>query len=162
MAFMYEDTTVVSLAEPQDVYDKDQRVFDANEVLTEAVVLSGLSRATERIEAKLKATQWWKSVNPGYTTATLPDINLDLILNRQNDFTDLCVYIALSEYILPGVADFGDPDAAEIAKISFYTLRASELFTELATSCDWYDTDVSGTVDSDEKTSQVYVEKRIR
>lgn len=162
MAFMYENDSVVSLAEPQDVIDKDQRIFDANESLTEAVIQSGLTRATERIAAKLKATQWWRSVNPGVSTARLPDVNLDLILNRQEDFTDLCVYLALSEYILPGVADFADPDSAERQKMGYYELRATELFTELSTSVDWYDIDESGTIEDDEKSSSTYVVKRIR
>lgn len=163
MAFIYDESSnVTSFAETQDVIDKDKRIRDANECLSDATIETSLTRATERILAKLKMSTWWKGVNSSYTTGTLPDIDANLILGRQDDFTDLCVYTALSEYILPGVADFGDPEDADVAKISFYGVKASELFTELITLNDWYDTDNSGTVEDDEKTTTGYSLKRIR
>ena len=163
MAFVIEDDLEVSsFADYTDVYEKDTRIFDANESLSESVVVSGVERATERILAKLKTSQWWRSDNPGYTTGNLPDIDSKLIINRQDDFTDLCVYVALSDYILPNIADFGDVESAERQKMSYYSTRADELFVELSTAGDWYDTDADGTVSSDEVLPTTFNLKRIR
>ena len=163
MAFMYdENNDVVSFAEPCDVTDKDQRIFDANECLTEAVVLNDLERATERILTKLKASSWWKKINSSTTMSALPDVDANLIIARTQDFTDLCVYSALADYILPGIADFNNPDNAERQKMGYYDLRAQGLFVELTTLCDWYDIDSSGSIETDETSDQVYSLKRIR
>ncbi len=162
MAFIIEDDTVVSFAEPTDVSDKDQRIFDANESLTEEVVLSGLTRATDRILSKLKTSSWWRKVNSSSTMNNLPDIDPNLIIGRQDDFNDLCVYVALSDYILPGLADFGDIESAERQKMMYYSTRSDALFIEISTSGDWYDIDGSGTIDSDEILTTTYNLKRVR
>ena len=163
MAFMFDDNgDVISFAEPNDVYEKDQRIFDANESLNEAVVLSGLQRATERILTKLKGSSWWRSVNSGSAMSNLPNVDPNLIIARQQDFTDLCVYAALADYMLPGIADFNDPDSAERQKMDYYSLKAQELFVELTTLCDWYDVDSSGEIESNETSNYVFNLKRIR
>lgn len=162
MAFYYENSSVVSFAEASDVEDADQRIFNANESLTEDVVLIGVKRATERILSRMKSSSWWKKMNSSTTTATLPDVDADLIINRQQDFTDLCVFIALADYILPGSADFADPDSAERQKMEYYSTRAESLFVELLTLNDFYDFDSSGAIEDDEATTTIYTLKRVR
>jgi hypothetical protein len=169
MAFITENGTVTSFAEFQDVVDKDQRLFEANEGLSDDIVEAQLVRATERILDKFRATDWWRSYYIRRDTtinyqsvADIPALNPDKILERQNDFTDLCVYTALSEFILPSIADFGNEDSAERQKMGYYTQKASSLFSELVTAGDWYDFDNSGTISSSEKQPGQYNLKRVR
>ena len=169
MAFVTESGNVTSFAEFQDVVDKDQRLFTTNESLSDDIVDAHLVRATERILAKLRASAWWKayyvkrdtSINY-LTTADIPAVNANRIKGRVNDFTDLCVYTALSEFILPGVADFGNEDNAERQKMGYYTQKAETLFGELISAGDWYDFDNDNTVESSEKSPGYYNPKRVR
>jgi len=160
MPFIKQSGVTISFAEFQDVNDRDQRLFDANEGLTEDVVEPFLVRATERILDKVRSTSWF-DLGSG-ELSIVPAVNPDRILDRQNDFTDLCVYMALSEYILPIVADFGSEDNAEYRKLAYYTQKASELFTELIKAGDWYDFDGSGTITDSEKKPGVINLKRVR
>ena len=169
MAFIEEAGTVVSFAEFQDVVNKDQRLFEANEGLSDDIVDTQLIRATERILSKIRSSAWWKSYyirrdqNTVYNTvADIPAVNPNRIKARLNDFTDLCVYTALSEFILPSIADFGSEDNAERQKMGYYTQKADTLFGELITNGDWYDFDNSGTISSDEKSPGQYNLKRVR
>jgi hypothetical protein len=169
MAFVTESGTVTSFAEFQDVVDKDQRLFLTNESLSDDIIDGHLVRATERILAKLRASAWWKAYyvkrdsSISYnTTADIPAVNANRIKGRVNDFTDLCVYTALSEFILPGVADFGNEDNAERQKMGYYTQKAETLFGELISAGDWYDFDNDNTVESSEKSPGFYNPKRIR
>ena len=169
MAFIEEAGTVVSFAEFQDVVNKDQRLFEANEGLSDDIVEQQLIRATERILSKIRSSAWWKSYyirrdrNTVYNTvADIPAVNPNRIKSRLNDFTDLCVFTALSEFILPSIADFGSEDNAERQKMGYYTQKADTLFGELITSGDWYDFDGSGTISSDEKSPGQYNLKRVR
>lgn len=169
MAFINDGTTVISFAEYQDVVDRDSRLFDTNESLSEDVVEPLLIRATERILTRLRSTNWWQSYyvkrNGSSTFSTVADIpSLDplRIKARQHDFTDLCVYTALSEFILPKVADFGTEDNAERQKMGYYTQKSNGLFDELITAGDWYDFDNSGTIASNEKSPGYTNLKRIR
>ena len=169
MAFIEEASTVISFAEFQDVVNKDQRLFEANEGLSDDIVETQLIRATERILAKIRSSAWWRSYYVKRDTATLfktvadiPAVDPDKIIARQNDFTDLCVYTALSEFILPSIADFGNEDNAERQKMGYYTQKANELFGELITAGDWYDFDASGTISSSEKEPGQYNLKRVR
>jgi hypothetical protein len=169
MAFVTENSTVISFAEFQDVVDKDSRLFEANEGLSDDAVETQLVRATERILSKLRASSWWKSyyINRDLTTvyntvADIPAVNPNRIKGRVNDFTDLCVYTALAEYILPSIADFGNEDSAERAKMSYYIQRSEALFGELITAGDWYDFDNDNTVESGEKSPGFYNIKRVR
>jgi len=169
MAFVTESGNVTSFAEFQDVVDKDQRLFTTNESLSDDIVDAHLVRATERILAKLRASAWWKayyvqrdtSINYK-TTADIPAVNANRIKARVNDFTDLCVYTALSEFILPGVADFGNEDNAERQKMGYYTQKAETLFGELISAGDWYDFDGDATVETAEKSPGYYNPKRVR
>lgn len=169
MAFVTENSIVVSFAEYSDVLEKDQRLFEVNEGLSDDVVEPLLVRATERILTKLRTTDWWRSyfINRNTTVtlstvADIPAVNPNYIKLRQNDFTELCVYIAMADYILPGVADFSNQDSAERQKMSYYTQRADVLFSELVEAGDWYDWDNSGTVTSSERTPGQINLKRVR
>lgn len=169
MAFVVENNVTTSFAEFQDVVDKDQRLFEANEGLSDDIVDAQLVRATQRILTKLRATAWWQdyytdrdTVTVYNTVADIPSVDPDKILARQDDFTDLCVYTALSEFILPSIADFGNEDNAERKKMGYYTNKADSLLQELVTAGDWYDFDDDGTVDSDEKQPGSLNLKRIR
>jgi len=169
MAFVTESGNVTSFAEFQDVVNKDQRLFESNEGLSDDIVDLQLIRATERILSKIGSSAWWRSyyirrdLNTVYNTvADIPAVNANRIKARLNDFTDLCVYVALSEFILPSIADFGNEDNAERQKMGYYTQKADALFGELVTSGDWYDFDNSGTISSAEKSPGEYNLKRVR
>lgn len=169
MAFIIENNSVTSFAEFQDVVNKDQRLFDANEGLSDDIVEAQLVRATERILSKLRASAWWqayyvnRATGVNYrTTADIPALNANRIKDRQNDFTDLCVFTALADFILPGIADFGNEDSAERKKMGYYTQKADSLFSELVSAGDWYDFDNDATIESTEKQPGQVNLKRIR
>lgn len=169
MAFITENSTVISFAEYSDVKARDQRLFDSNEGLTDDSVEDALIRATERILNRLRSSSWWRSyyVNRDSsitynTVADIPALDVDRIKDRQNDFTDLCVYTALADYILPQVADFGNDEDSEKNKMSYYSNKAESLFGELITAGDWYDFDDDDTIASSEKSPGNYGLKRIR
>lgn len=169
MAFIEEAGTVVSFAEFQDVVNKDQRLFEANEGLSDDIVEQQLVRATERILSKIRSSSWWRSyyiqrdlVSVINTVADIPEVDPDKIIARENDFTDLCVYTALAEFILPSIADFGNENNAERQKMGYYQQKADTLYGELITAGDWYDFDASGTISSDEKQPGQYNLKRVR
>ena len=169
MAFIVENNTVVSFAEFSDVVAKDQRLFEANEGLSDDVIETQLLRATERILTKMRSTAWWQSYYIRRNTSTslttvadIPPLDPNNIQARQNDFTDLCVYTALAEYVLPQIADFGNEDSAERKKMSYYTQKADSLFGELVAAGDWYDFSGTGTITSDEKQPGSYNLKRVR
>lgn len=169
MAFVTENSNVISFAEFQDVVNKDSRLFDANEGLSDDIVEAQLVRATERILAKIRSSAWWQSYyvnrNTNTTIKTLADIpalDANRIIGRVNDFTDLCVYTALGEYILPSVADFGNEDNAERQKMGYYVQKAEALYGELIAAGDWYDFDDDNTVESSEKQPGQYNLKRVR
>ena len=157
MAFIISGTTFISFAEYDDVVNRDQRIFEQNEILTEEIVEDMLIRASERILARIKSTDWWKEyqferdITLKNDLRLLPNVNGMKIEGRKNDFTDLCVYQALSEYILPKIADFSDENSSERQKISYYTDKANALFLELIESGDWYDFDDDGSVETTEK-----------
>ena len=169
MAFITEDTIVISFAMFDDVLARDQRVFDSNEGLTDEIVEMALIRATQRLLNKFRGTDWWR----GYylkrdtsasitSSADIPAMDPNRIKDRYNDFTDLCVYFALGEYILPQVADFGSDDDSEFSKMSYYANKADALFAELVRVGDWYDFDDNNIVESSEKEPGHYSLKRVR
>jgi hypothetical protein len=111
-------------------------------------------------------SSWWKryyllEASEAQRTATntrnTPDVPLpdpDYILGRQADFTDLCVYFTLYEYLLPKIADYSAQDNAEVVKIGVYRTKFEVLFKELIEDGTWYDFDNSGTVTELEKLPQ--------
>lgn len=169
MAFISNGSTVISFADYYDVQERDQRLFDANEGLTEDVVEDLLIRSTERILALIRATDWWKSYyvtrQDGFsfnTTADIPALTISKIIGRANDFTDLCVYYGLYDYILPKIADFSDEMNAERQKIGYYQQKFNNLFGELIAAGDWYDFDGDNTVESTEKNPGIVNLRRVR
>jgi hypothetical protein len=169
MAFLQNGSQVISFAEYSDVEAMDQRLFETNEGLTSDVVEDNLIRSTARILTLLRATDWWRSyyvrrsgsavIN---TVADIPALDIANIQSRQADFTDLCVYYALYNYVLPRIADFSAEDNAERQKIGFYQAKFDSLFGELITAGDWYDFDGSGAIASDEKSPGYHNLKRVR
>jgi hypothetical protein len=169
MAFINDGTTVISFAEYQDVVDRDSRLFDTNESLSEDIVEPLLIRATERVLTKLRSSQWWVNYYVNRTNsaifstvADIPALDPLRIQARQNDFTDLCVYTALGEFILPKIADFGTEDNAERQKMGYYVTKADSLFAELISAGDWYNFDGSGLITSAEKQPGQFNLKRVR
>lgn len=172
MAFIQQGNTFYSFADYDDVVAKDSRLFDANEGLTSDVVEDTLMRSTQRILDMFRATDWWKSYYIRQTNSTenvvigqsvqVPALNPLLIIVRQNDFTDLTVYHALSEYLYPKVADFGNPDSAERQKLGFYNTKFRELFDELVEDGDWYDFDNDGNIANTEKYPGIVNLRRVR
>ena len=169
MAFIIENGTVTSFAEFNDVVDRDQRLFESNEGLTYSVVEENLERATDRILSKIRLTSWWREYyteqDPSYNhvdRTSLPAVDPNRIQNRQQDFTDLCVYTALAQFILPAIADFSDENTSERNKMGYYENRAESLFQELIHQGDWYDFDDDGVVEQPEREPGRYNLKRVR
>ena len=155
---------VLSFAEYSDVTQTDQRLFEANEGIADADLVEDLTiKATSRILQLIRNTSWWKryylieaseAQRQATNTRSTPDVPLpdpDLILGREADFTDLCVYFTLYQYLLPKIADFTQQDTAEANKIGIYRTKYEELFRELIDDGTWYDFDASGTITSTEK-----------
>lgn len=166
MAFIVESGSVISFAEFSDLTKRDQRLLDNNESLTDDFCEDTLIRSTTRILERIRGTDWWRTLyrkrNTGVNPKDIPAPNADLIVGRTEDFTDLCVYVALSEYILPAVADFGAADSSERQKMGYYENRATQLFGELITYGDWYDWNDDGSVETNEKEFGQFALKRIR
>jgi hypothetical protein len=117
----------------------------------------------------MRSTQWWRNYylnrSPDATIKTVADIpalDPDKIKDRQNDFTDLCVYWALSEIILPQVANFGDDGDDDKAKMGYYQNKTERLFDELIVAGDWYDFDDDDTIESSEQSPGYANLKRVR
>jgi hypothetical protein len=169
MAFIVQNNQVLSFAEYQDVIDRDQRLFDSNEGLSDDVVEPLLIRATERLLSRFRATSWWQNyyrrrgdMTAVRSPADIPALDATRIQARQNDFTDLCVYQALSEFILPSVANFGQEANEEREKMGYYQQKADSLFGELVAAGDWYDFDNDGSVENTETAQGVYNLRRVR
>jgi hypothetical protein len=164
MAFITSNGTVIAFAEYDDVTAADQRLFEANEGIADANTVEDLTiKATSRILQLIKNTAWWRSYylieadaaqRAAAQTRTTPDVplpNPNYILARQADFTDICVYFTLYEYLLPKVADFSNQDNAEVVKIGVYRTKFDKLFLELIDDGSWYDFNGDGSVTNLEK-----------
>ena len=157
MAFYYIDAVFNSFAVYADVQARDQRFFEANEGLTELEVNDLMKQSSQRILTQIRNTEWWKDYQFEQDSSLngdvrrLSQVNPDLIIAREQEFKDLNVYFALAEYLLPRVADFGNPESAEVVKINFYRTQYSTLFKEIIESGDWYDFNDNGTIAVDEK-----------
>jgi len=169
MAFIKSGSNVVSFAEVSDVQAADQRLFESNEGLTDLVVEDALFRSTQRILTLIRATDWWRELNTTklanqqyQTLADLPDVDPNKILARQDDFTELCVYYALWNYLLPKIADFSKEDNAERAKIGFNQEKYNFRFEELINQGDWYDLLSLGVLTSAEKLPGHMSLRRVR
>jgi hypothetical protein len=162
MAFINkQDGSVLSFATYEDVYSMDRRVFEANEIATddltkEEVVEDMLIRSTTRLIKKVQASAWWQRYTANVSSVALgaggsiplPDATK---FERKDDWTELCVYHTLAEYLYPHIADFGDEASPEVAKITFYRDKLQSLWDEMLAVGDWYDDDNDGTVEDNEK-----------
>jgi len=181
MAFITNATgNVISFAEYTDVLQTDQRVFEANELVIPAesgfaditdFVENMLEKGTDRILLKLKASSWWRNycfyVGIDYDINNIPNINPDNIdpgntQNRRPQFSSMCVYYTLKEFILPLIADFGNEESAGVQKIKYYEDKYNQIFEELTALSDWYDADGSGQIDTDEKATYYQTVRRTR
>lgn len=164
MPFITLSGNVIAFAEYEDVTACDQRVFEANEGIADSTMIEELTeKATSRILQLIRNTAWWRryyliEANDSQRTATqtlsTPDVplpNANFILGRRSDFTDLCVYFTLYEYLYPKIADFSNQDNAEVQKIGVFRTKFDKLFQELIDDGTWYDFDGSGTITSREK-----------
>ena len=181
MAFITNASgSVISFAEYTDILQKDQRIFESNNLKIPAesdfltiqeFVEDMLEKSTNRILLKIKTSAWWSTYN-NYTGQTyefnnLPNVNPDRIdpgnvLGRQQQFTDMTVYYCIKEYIAPLFAEFGNDESPEVSKITYYDAKFEDIFEELLAVADWYDADGSGTVDSDEKLTTFVRTRRSR
>jgi hypothetical protein len=163
MAFIQSNGTVISFAEYEDVTAIDQRLFEANEGFTDVIVEDALEKATTRILNKIKSSDWWRSYyvrqTAGSDTSIYTSTGISVpapvgakIIARRDEFTDMCVYFALSEYLYPKVADFGNTDSAERQKIGFYDEKYRQMFKDLLEAGDWYDFSGNGTIAALEKS----------
>jgi hypothetical protein len=172
MAFITFGNQFLSFATSEDLDSLDQRLFEQNEGLDDNYIQDSLIRSTARILELFRATDWWRSYfierNTGAsaiqinTVADVPPLDPDKILARQQDFTDLCCYYALYDYILPYIADFSNEDSAERRKMGYYQQKYDLLFGQLITAGDWYDFDDSDTIDSADKQPGVWNLRRVR
>lgn len=179
MAFVTDaGGNVTSYAEFTDVLQKDQRLLEANVIKVPAesgfvdstdFIEDMLSKATDRINIKFKASSWYigylnytgQSVsNP----ALMPDFNPNYVLSRKQEFTDMAVFYCMYYYLLPLVADFSDEDngSAEVQKIKYYEDKFQGLFNELIALADWYDADGDGTIEASEKVWTAQTVRRSR
>lgn len=148
---------VVSFAEEADFTFTDQRVFEANEGILTAVEDVAV-KATSRILSLIRTTAWWRSyffklANTAQQSATqtlstpyVPLPSANNIQGRQADFTDLCVYLSLYDYVYPRIADFNNADSAEVQKINHFTTKFNKLFDELIEDGSWYDFSGDGNI----------------
>ena len=158
MAFYYINQTFQSFAVYADVTARDTRFFEANEGMTEQVVNPLLAQSSQRILTQLKNTDWWKEyqfsrdASLKHDLRLVPPVNADNIKGKEQEFKDLNIYFAMTEYLLPKVADFGNETSAEVIKIQFYRDAYNNLFKEVVESGDWYDFDGDATVETAEKS----------
>jgi hypothetical protein len=164
MAFILSQGNLVAFAEYSDITSADQRLFESNEGIAVSNDVEDLTqKATERILQLIRNTDWWRryylleanqtqrQATQTRSTADVPLPNGNLIVGRETDFTDLCVYFTFYEYLLPKVADFGNAESAEFKKIGYYRTKFEDLFRELIDAGNWYDFDGDGTVSKLEK-----------
>jgi hypothetical protein len=156
---------VTSYAEYTDVLQKDQRLLEANVIKVPAesgfvdvtdFIEDMLTKSTDRINIKIKASSWWQGyLNYTGTSVTraalMPDFNPDNIATRKQEFTDMAVFYCLYYYLLPLIADFSTEESAEVQKIKYYEDKMQGLYNELIALADWYDADGDGTVEDSEK-----------
>jgi hypothetical protein len=176
MAFIIQSGNVVAYCEASDILDVDQRLWEANQIQFDNApdspatlndYLEDLAiRATNRVNEKIRASESWRVfmsyTGIDYDINNIPSIDPNLILLRHQDFTDMCVSKVLSEFVLPKIADFGNPESPELQKIQYYNTKFDELFSEVTAIWDWYDVDNSGTISDSERQTQKPKTRRTR
>ena len=176
MAFLIVNNNVIGYADAEDIQDADQRLFEANEVLfdnapgqpvTMVDYLDDLSqKSTDRINQKIRSSEAWRTylayTGQAYDDNSIPTFNPNFILTRKADFTDMCVYYIFKEFLLPKIADFGNPESPELQKMTYYDKKFNDLFTELLSMWDWYDANGDGSVVDSEKLLRPQKNRRSR
>lgn len=168
MAFYFSYQTFVSFATYDDLVQRDQRILEANEGLTQAEIDEYLKQASQRILTQIRNTDWWqdyvfdRNTSLNRNLRLLPSVNPSYILAREQEFKDLNIYFALAEYIYPSVADFGNPESAEVAKINFFRDQYNILFKDLIQAGDWYDFDGDSAIETTEKEPNKQNRVRVR
>ena len=171
MAFITSGSTVISFAASDNLTALDQRLFEQNEGLDTDYLDDQLVRSTARILSLLRSTVWWQDLYISrrstdsvliHSTADIPALDASLIQAREDDFTDLCCYYALYNYILPHIADFGNEDSAERKKMGYYQQKFDLLFGELISAGDWYNFDNTGAITSEDKQPGIQNLRRVR
>ena len=179
MAFVTDaGGNVTSYAEYTDVLQKDQRLLEANVIKVPAesgfvdatdFIEDMLSKATDRINIKFKASSWYigylNYTGQGVSNpALMPDFNPNYVLSRKQEFTDMAVFYCMYYYLLPLVADFSgeDDQSAEVQKIKYYEDKFQGLFNELIALADWYDADGDGVIEASEKVWTAQTVRRSR
>jgi hypothetical protein len=172
---------VISFAEYTDVVQKDQRIFESNNLKIPAesgfntiqeFIEDQLEKSTQRILLKLKASTWWTNylsyVGQGVMNPNvIPNVNPNLIdpgnaLGRRQQFTDMCVYYNFAQYLFPLIAEFGNDESPEVQKIQYYDAKFNDIFNELISIADWYDADNDGIVEADEQAVSYMRTRRSR
>ena len=164
--FVYSGATFLRFATFAELQARDSRVFEANEDLTQAEIENFLNMASQRILTQIRNSSWWREyqrrmadiIDPNL----LPVVNPNYILARTQEFKDLNIYLALNEYTYPTIADFGNPDSAEIAKIKFYKDSYNVLFDEVLEAGDWYDFSENATIETADKMAAFVNRVRVR
>jgi hypothetical protein len=164
--FVYSGATFLRFATFAELQARDSRVFEANEDLTQAEIENFLNMASQRILTQIRNSSWWREyqrkladiIDPNL----LPVVDPDYILARTQEFKDLNIYLALNEYTYPTIADFGNPDSAEIAKIKFYKDSYNVLFDEVLEAGDWYDFSENATIETADKMAAFVNRVRVR
>lgn len=168
MTFRIISSVFKSFAFASDVTGRDPRFFEANEGVTTADIESALEQSSARILTQIRNTDWWANYQFSRDTTLnrdarlLPAVDPMFILSREQEFKDLNVYFALSEYLFPGRADFGAETSAEVVKIKFYKDLYAALFDELLRAGDWYDFSENGTISTEEKAPSQTNRVRVR
>lgn len=176
MAFIIVSGNVVSFADALDVKDKDQRLFESNEINYSDVpdnpgslnnYLEDLTtKSTARICQKIRASAEWRNYlstrGVAYDVNNIPLFEPNKVLGRKSDFSDMTVYYTLKEYVLPKIADFGNPESPEVQKIKYYDTKFNDLLSELISMMDWYDWDLDGTITDADTHAQVTQTRRSR
>lgn len=168
MAFYFSYQTFVSFATYDDLVQRDQRILESHEGLTQAEIDEYLKQASQRILTQIKSTDWWEEycfkldATLEYDRRNLPAVNPSHILGSEQSFKDLNIYFALQEYIYPSVADFGNPESADVAKIKFFKDQYDKLFTELIEDGSWYDFNGDNAIAKTEKLPNRQNRVRVR
>ena len=169
MAFQKRGSETIAFCDIQDVLDTDLRLFSENESLTEDLIYVATIKATGRVLDKMRASEWWQNyfvrvngLTGLRTRADIPPLNASRVISRQQTFTEMTTYFALSEYLLPLIADFSNENNAEYVKIKFYADKGTKLFDELIAAGDWYDFNGDGITTSQEKEPSFRTIRRIR
>jgi hypothetical protein len=74
----------------------------------------------------------------------------------------MCCYYTLKEYVLPKIADFGNPESPEVQKIKYYESKFNDLLEELLALMDWYDLDLDGVISDADRLVQPVMTRRSR